>query len=104
VGCAEIERVLNQVPGVQETAAVAASPAGGGPSRLVIVLVPSPANGDAPVATAETFRPLLQQAIRDRLNPLFRVDEVRLVQSLPRTASNKILRRELRALLNDVRH
>lgn len=92
VGCAEIERVLNQVPGVHETAAVAVPPPGGGPSRLVIFVVPQP--GDA--TPADAFKPLLQQAIRTQLNPLFHIEEVRLIASLPRTASQKVMRRELR--------
>ncbi len=33
------------------------------------------------------------------LNPLFRVWRVELVDVLPRTASNKVMRRELRARL-----
>jgi acetyl-CoA synthetase len=94
VGCAEIERVLNQVPGVLETADVAVPPPDGGPSRLVIFVVPR--DGDS--NTGESFKPLLQQAIRTQLNPLFHLDEVRVVASLPRTASNKVMRRELRAL------
>jgi acetyl-CoA synthetase len=95
VGCAEIERVLNRLPGVHETAAVAMPPSGGGPSRLVVFLVPTT---DANSATAEAFKSLLQNAIRSQLNPLFHIDTVRIVASLPRTASNKIIRRELRAM------
>jgi len=95
VGCAEIERALNAVPEIAETAAVAMAPAGGGPSRLVIYAVP--VAGAA--ISAESLKPLFQQAIRDHLNPLFHVDEVRLTSSLPRTASNKIIRRTLRAEL-----
>jgi acetyl-CoA synthetase len=90
VGCAEIERVLNGVEGVIETAAVALPPPGGGPSRLVVFAVtvrdPSP----------DELKAAMSVAIRERLNPLFHLDEVRIVPSLPRTASNKILRRELR--------
>jgi acetyl-CoA synthetase len=95
VACVEIERVLNSVEGVVETAAVGAPEAGGGPCRLVVFAVPRPGS-DLP---AETLRAAMQGAIRDRLNPLFRLSEVRLVPSLPRTASQKILRRELRAQL-----
>jgi acetyl-CoA synthetase len=95
VGCAEIERVLNRLPGVHETAAVAMPPSGGGPSRLVVFLVPAT---NANSATAEAFKSLLQEAIRSQLNPLFHIDTVRIVASLPRTASNKIIRRELRAM------
>ncbi len=93
VGCAEIERVLNPLQGVQETAAIAVAPPGGGPSRLVIFVVPKA--GD-PI-TADALKPIFQQAIRAQLNPLFHVAEVRLIDSLPRTTSNKVMRRELRA-------
>ena len=82
------------MPGVRETAAVAVPPPGGGPSRLVVFLVPV---ADDP-RPAGDFKPLLQQAVRTQLNPLFHIAEVRLVASLPRTASNKVMRRELRAL------
>ncbi len=94
VGCAELERVLNPIAGVQETAAIAVSPPGGGPSRLVIFLVALEGNANS----ADDWKPLLQQAIRTQLNPLFHIYEVRLAKSLPRTASNKVMRRELRKL------
>ena len=94
VGSAEIERVLNLEESIEETAAVAVpSPEGGG-SRLVIYAVlsspPSRLHEDA-------LRGLFQEAIRRRLNPLFKVHDVVQVESLPRTASNKIMRRNLRA-------
>jgi acetyl-CoA synthetase len=38
----------------------------------------------------------LNHAIRQQINPLFKVAEVVIVPQLPRTASNKILRRRLR--------
>jgi len=91
VGCAEIERVLNVLPGVQETAAVAVAPPGGGPSRLIVFTVAAPGTSEADLKVA------MQNAIRAQLNPLFRLDDVRLLPSLPRTASNKVMRRELRA-------
>jgi len=94
VGCAEIERVLNGVEGVTETAAVAVPPAGGGPSRLVVFAVA------ALDLSPEELKHKLSTAIRQKLNPLFHLDEVRIVPSLPRTASNKILRRELRASIS----
>ena len=52
-----------------------------------------PAANDKP----ETWLAAMQQAIRTDLNPLFRVSEVRIVGQLPRTASNKVMRRQLRA-------
>ncbi len=91
VGSAEIERALATVPTVRETAAVASDD--GGPSRLLVFAVPNP----------ETFTGLtdletdLRRALRERLNPLFKISEIHLVESLPRTASNKVMRRLLRA-------
>jgi acetyl-CoA synthetase len=95
VGCVEIERVLNHVDGVLETAAVAESPTGGGPSRLVVFAVLKPGVD----STSDALLPLMRQAVRTQLNPLFHVDRVEIVSSLPRTASNKVMRRELRAAM-----
>jgi acetyl-CoA synthetase len=39
---------------------------------------------------------MMNQAIKDELNPLFKVQDVVLMERLPRTASNKIMRRVLR--------
>ena len=43
------------------------------------------------------LRSAMQRAIGRGLNPLFKVHDVVPVESLPRTPSNKILRRVLRA-------
>ena len=90
---AELERVLNETPGVQETAAIAVPPPGGGPDRLIVFAVPEPGAGFEP----DEVQPVMQEAIRQHLNPLFRIHEVRCVEALPRTASNKVMRRMLRA-------
>ena len=107
VSSAEIERVLNRVDGVRESAAIAVPPPGGGPSRLVVFVVPEngqPASDrsgapDRPGIreAALQLRSRLQATIRSQLNPLFHIHEVVMVESLPRTASNKVMRRELRA-------
>jgi acetyl-CoA synthetase len=39
----------------------------------------------------------MQQVLRSKLNPLFKIADVRIVEQLPRTASNKVMRRRLRA-------
>ena len=92
VGCTEIERVCNAVQGVSETAAIAIHPEGGGPSKLAVYVILKPGAS----VTADDLKPKLQQAIRTGLNPLFRVDDVLIVSSFPRTASNKVMRRTLR--------
>ena len=92
VSSAELEQTLNTVNGILETAAIAVSPPDGGPSRLVIYATLSPENG---AAKAELIGSL-QAAIREHLNPLFRIQDVVVVDSLPRTASNKVMRRVLR--------
>jgi acetyl-CoA synthetase len=91
VSSAEIERALRSVPGVVETAAIAVSP-GGGPSQLVICAV---GVADAQLEKASVIR-AMQEAIKRELNPLFKIYDLVLVASLPRTASNKVMRRVLR--------
>ncbi|MEE8155380.1 MAG: AMP-binding protein [Phycisphaerales bacterium] len=90
---AELERVLNETPGVQETAAIAVPPPGGGPDRLIVFAVPEARVSFEPIEV----QPVMQEAIRQHLNPLFRIHEVRCVEALPRTASNKVMRRLLRS-------
>ena len=90
VSSAEIEGILNAVSGIREVAAIAVSPPDGGPSQLVIYAVLLPET-DTKSLTAS-----LQSAIREHLNPLFRIHDLIVVDALPRTASNKIMRRVLR--------
>jgi acetyl-CoA synthetase len=78
---------------VHESAAIAVTPTGGGPDLLALVVV----LGDAPELAV--LQKQLQQAIRSRLNPLFKLHQVIPVESLPRTASGKVMRRVLRAQL-----
>ena len=92
VGCAEIERAVGGLTGVAETAAVALTDEAGGPSHLAIFAVLQAGSEDTPGGLKEK----MQREIRDRLNPLFRLEEVRILAALPRTASNKVLRRELK--------
>jgi acetyl-CoA synthetase len=90
VGSGEIERVVHGTPGLQEAAAVAVEPAGGGPSKLVMYVVVDD-GVDAKQLQAE-----MQQRIRTQLNPLFKISDVVAVDVLPRTASAKVMRRSLR--------
>ncbi len=93
VASAEIERVVLLLDGVREAAAIAAAEPGGGPSRLVVYAVVEARGG----LSAEAWRMKMQEAIRRELNPLFKIADVRIVERLPRTASNKVMRRQLRA-------
>jgi acetyl-CoA synthetase len=90
VSSIELERAANAHPAVYESAAVGVRRGGEGAEKLVLFVVPR-----ARVEASE-LKKELSRAIADRLNPLFKVEEVVVVESLPRTASNKVLRRELR--------
>ena len=92
VSSAAIEEVLNVVDGIQETAAVAVSPKDGGPSQLVIYVVLASASEP----TKQEIQSALQAELSQHLNPLFRIRDVVIVDALPRTASNKVMRRLLR--------
>jgi acetyl-CoA synthetase len=92
VSSVEIEQAINTVEGVCETAAIAVSPSGGGPSQLIIYAVIAPTMQNSPRELAT----LMQAAIAHHLNPLFKIRDLVIVEALPRTASNKIMRRVLR--------
>lgn len=91
ISSAEIERALQSVPHVVETAAIAVSPSGG-PSLLVIYAVCS---SDRNLEKGDLAK-AMQTAIKRDLNPLFKIHDLVIVDSLPRTASNKVMRRVLR--------
>lgn len=91
VGSAEIERSVSGTPGLSEAAAVAVESPGGGPSRLVMYVV---VEGNPDIGELQTA---MQDQIRSRLNPLFRISDTVVVDDLPRTASGKVKRRSLRA-------
>jgi acetyl-CoA synthetase len=88
----EIERVVNSVPGVSETAAIAIRSQNDGPNLLIIyaVLIPNDRN------TISALKTSMQDAINLNLNPLFKIHDIVIVDSLTRTASNKVMRRTLR--------
>jgi acetyl-CoA synthetase len=105
ISSVEIERVCNQVSIVKETAAIAVT--SGGPCKLVIYAVLNHCNDDVYSNNDEPVQPqqytssmdlkaTLQKSIKIGLNPLFGIHDVVITDSLPRTASNKIMRRLLR--------
>ncbi|MDH3539270.1 MAG: AMP-dependent synthetase, partial [Acidimicrobiia bacterium] len=90
VSSAEIERVAIGLDGIREAAAIAVPIQGGGPSKLIIYVV---GEDDADFTGLKDD---MTAAIRSQLNPLFKVHSVIPIDALPRTASNKVKRRELR--------
>ncbi len=91
VSSLELERVVEHHPQVFEAAAVAVQPGGEGAESLVVFAVLS---GDA---DSEELRRELGAMLAKELNPLFKIHDLVIVESLPRTASNKLMRRELRS-------
>ncbi|MBF2048053.1 MAG: AMP-binding protein [Elainella sp. C42_A2020_010] len=92
VSSAEIEQVVSRVSGIQEAAAIAFSPPNGGPSQLIIYATLSPQTQQ----TQTELKAAMQTAIAHQLNPLFKIHDLVILDALPRTASNKIMRRVLR--------
>ncbi len=96
VSSMDIERVVSQVEGIAEAVAIATTPPTGGPSQLVIYAVVTNSSPDTSSADKATLLKTLQAAIKQQLNPLFKIHDLVLIDALPRTASNKVMRRVLR--------
>ncbi len=103
IGSAEIETIINAIDAVQASAVIAAPAAGNGPDELIafLVLKCQETKNVLETADSESLRNQINQAIRSNLNPLIRISQLRIVNSLPRTASNKIMRRQLRDQLDE---
>ena len=95
VSSVQLESVLNTLDFIRESAAIAVSPKGGGPSLLVIFYV----ENDSSISDEERLQ-LARNSIKKELNPLFKVTDLVKIDRLPRTASNKVMRRKLRELYN----
>ena len=91
VSSMEIEQVADAHPAVYQSAAVAVQAGGEGADRLVLFVV---ARGSPDPAV---LRKEVAARIAKDLNPLFKVHDLVLVPEIPRTASNKVMRRVLRA-------
>lgn len=98
VSSVEIERICNGVDSnIVETAAIGIPPSGGGPEQLSVAVVLK--NSNITPQDLQKLRMSFNSALQKTLNPLFRVSQVVPVPSLPRTASNKVMRRVLRQQL-----
>lgn len=93
VGSVELERVCTEhVACIDQAAAISAPGKGGGPELLhLFVVLRGQGGADAQGLAAEC-----QGALRKHLNPLFKVQQVHMCDTLPRNASNKVMRRLLR--------
>lgn len=92
VSAVEIESVLNRIQELQETAAIVYHPPTGGPEHLIIYGVLK-----TNIQTSrEKLLANMQQMIKIHLNPLFKIEDIVIVDMLPRTVSNKINRKKLR--------
>jgi len=95
ISSAEIERTVAGIDGIIETAAIAISPNGHGPSHLIIVAATQNK------LDKESIKTQMQKKINQNLNPLFKIHDLVFVTELPKTASNKIMRRVLRTQLQE---
>lgn len=92
VSSADLESVVGECRGVGEVAAISVPPPTGGADRLVVFVV------SVEALDVDALQADMQDRIRTLLNPLFKIHDVVLVESLPRTASHKVKRRSLRAM------
>lgn len=97
VSSVQIEAVLNKLEFIKETAAIAIQPKDGGPSKLVIYYVET----HSEINEEDRFLQS-KKAVATQLNPLFKVTDLVKIEQLPRTASNKIMRRKLRELYENL--
>lgn len=90
VGAPEIEGIVNSHDAVYESAAVSIQQGGEGLEQLVIFIVLSVQREEKQLLAE------LNKLIAGQLNPLFKIFNLVVTPELPKTASQKIMRRELR--------
>ncbi len=91
VSSRELEQIMETHEAVYESAAIAVQPAGEGQEKLIVFVVLS-AETDA-----ATLKKELGIRIAKKINPLFKIHDLIITRELPRTASNKLMRRKLRS-------
>ena len=90
VSSLQIESIVNRLDFIKESAAIAISPEGGGPDKLVIYYVEK-----SKISQEEAFSKI-KNLVKTQINPLFKVSDVLCIDTLPRTASGKVMRKNLR--------
>lgn len=91
VSAVELEQALETHAAIRENAAVSVQAAGEGQEKLIIFAV----SDKAP--DIRRLKDELNALLARNLNPLFKIADLVIVDRLPRTASNKLQRRKLRA-------
>jgi acetyl-CoA synthetase len=91
ISSVELEEVINQHEKVYESAVVSVTQKGQSSiSTVAFVVLDTP-------CSKEIMKEELNRILAQQLNPLFKIHQVIVIRKLPRTASNKLMRRELRA-------
>jgi len=90
VGAPEIESIINSHSDVYESAAVSVSREDEGQDMLAVFAVLNSSRQKADLLAE------LNRLIAEQLNPLFKIHVLEFIDNLPKTATNKIMRRELR--------
>jgi acetyl-CoA synthetase len=99
ISSTEIERCISNIDNIIEVAAIAVPPVERGPNHLIIFA--------ATHATLDKndVKKTMQTKINHDLNPLFKIYDIVFMKDLPKTASNKIMRRILRdQYANEIKH
>jgi acetyl-CoA synthetase len=90
ISAAEIEHCFLEIDSIVEAVAVCKETPDA-PGRLVIFAV-----FKDPHCELDALQQQMQHAINTQLNPLFKISELKIIDAIPRTSSNKIMRRLLR--------
>lgn len=90
ISAAEIEHCFLEITDIVEAVAIGKNNINS-PVELIIYAVPVD-----PKVNIEQLKQQMQAAINTKLNPLFKISAVKLIEAIPRTTSNKIMRRVLR--------
>jgi len=91
VSSVELESVINQHPLITESAAISVQEKEGGPEKLIVFVQVKEKD-----VKKDQLQKELQKILQSQLNPLFKISEIILKESFPRTASNKLMRKDLR--------
>ena len=91
VSSRELEQVLDTHESVYESAAVGVQTEGEGMEKLIVHLILNRA------IEMDLLRSELGALLAEKLNPLLKIHDLVTTDDLPRTASNKVMRRKLRA-------